>query len=75
MITNKNMSNDELVEKLMNTTMDLYEKDYVRTRDIVRLNDVRQEIFERMDITQEINIDVVVVIEDNKKVCPYGRNV
>jgi len=67
------MSNEELVEKLMNTTMDLYEKDYVRTRDIERFNNIREEILSRMN-TEEINIDVVILIEDKKKHCPYGRN-
>src|SRR3990172_6097570 len=49
MKTNKNMSNEELVEKLMNTTMDLYEKDYVRARDIERINNTREEILSRME--------------------------
>jgi len=49
MITNKNMSNEELVEKLINTTIDLCEKDYVRTRDIERLNNIREEILSRME--------------------------
>lgn len=49
MKTNKNMSNEELVEKLINTTMNLYEKDYVRTRDIERLNNIREEILSRME--------------------------
>ena len=72
MITNKNMSNEELVEKLMNSTMDLYEKDYVGARDIERFNNIREEILSRMN-TEEINIDVVILVEDKKK-CPMRRN-
>ena len=71
MITNKNMSNEELVEKLMNSTMDLYEKDYVGARDIERFNNIREEIISRMN-TEEINIGVVILVE--KKKCPLGRN-
>jgi hypothetical protein len=63
MITNKNMTNEELVDKLMDKIIDLVtSEDYIRTRDYVRINDVKEEILNRMDVVEEINIDVVILV-------------
>jgi hypothetical protein len=48
------MTNDELVEKLINKVMDLYESKSVRQRDIERFNNIREEIIFRMDLKKEI---------------------
>ena len=68
MITNKNMSNEDLLLKLIERALILKSKKTINKREVERYRNLIDEVILRMN-------KYTVFVYRNKKNCPYGRNV